>query len=362
METSLFIQWVNKYFKPIVAKVVEKVNGTKKGAVYLYKSMLSVEYSPTLKWSSIEVNGSTVAADVVAMDSPLPLKMRDSISKADGDIPKLGMKLYLGEKALTDLEIIKNQPNQESQLVAKLFQDTPKVITGVYEQLERMFLQALSSGVTVIEDSANVGLGIRVDFGYKTENKFNPTKVWSDTTSTPVTDIETVIAAADAKGDTITTIMMDKFAFNNFKKNPQVQQMYASYKGIAVTTVSVLPVPTLSQVNEALNDAYNITIKVVDRSVRIEKNGVKSSVKPWQEGSVVFLTTENVGRMVWGSLAEMSHPAKQVTYEIADSFILVSKYHKIDPLREYTSSQALALPVIDGVDSIYLLDSKTAAA
>lgn len=362
MEQSLFIQWVNKYFKPIVSKVVEKINGTKKEATYLSKTMLTKEYSPTLKWSSTEVNGSIVAADVVAMDSPLPLKLRDSISKADGDIPKIGMKLYLGEKQLTDLEIIRNQPGQESQLIQKLFADVPRVISGVWEKIEIMYLQALSSGVTLIPDSQNVGTGIRVDFGYKAANKFNPTKVWSDVTAPIIDDIERVRAAADANGDSLTTIMMDTFAFNNFKKNNQVKEFYASYSGIAVNTTSVLPTPTMSKVNEALADAYGITIKLVDRSVKVQKNGVNTTIKPWTEGAVVFLTTENVGRLVWGSLAEMTHQAKQVTYETADGFILVSKYHKIDPLQEFTSSQALALPVIDGVDSIYTLDSKVAQA
>ena len=39
----------------------------------------------------------------------------------------------------------------------------------------------------------------------------------------------------------------------------------------------------------------------------------------------------------------------------------MAKYSKTDPLREFTTAQALAIPVIDGVDGIYILhaDSTT---
>jgi hypothetical protein len=46
-----------------------------------------------------------------------------------------------------------------------------------------------------------------------------------------------------------------------------------------------------------------------------------------------------------------------VTYQKVDGYILVSKYSKNDPLREFTSSQALVLPVIENVDTIYILNT-----
>jgi hypothetical protein len=364
MEPSLFTAWVAKYFKPLVAKVVEKINGTKVKQTYLHKTMLRKEYSPTLKWSSINVDGTTVAADVVAMDSPLPLKKRDTISKADGDIPKLGMKLALNERTMTDLNILVNSPQtQESTILQKLFQDTAKCITGVYEIIELMFLQALSSGVTLIADTANVGLGIRVDFGYKASNKFGVGVLWSaGATGTPISDFNRVKAVADANGDNITDVMMDTYAFNNMLLSTEFRQSYAGSLGIAVTSGTVIETPDQEQVAKFLLKKYGWTLTVVTRVVKTERNGVKTNVTPWQQGSVVFLTTTEVGTLTWGTLAEMVHQNKAVTYEVADDFILVSKFHKVDPLKEFTSSQALALPVINNVDEIYQLDTKTVQA
>lgn len=360
MEQSLFSQWVDKYFKPLVAKIVEKINGSSTPATYLHKSMLKKEFSPTLKWSSINVDGTTVAADIVALDSELPLKKRDAISKADGDLPKLGMKLYLNERTMTDLNILVATQGQESQIVQKLFADTKRVIDGVYEKLELMFLQALSTGITLIEDDKNVGVGVRIDFGYKAGNKFGAAVVWSSTsTATPITDIERILEVARTAGHTIVVLMMDRFAFNNFRKTAEVKELFAAGLGFNGANI---PTPNLDQINDSMSSNYGLTIQIVDRAVKVQRDGTNSTIRPWAEGAVVFLTTTEVGTLTYGTLAEENYKAKHVDYQKADDFILVSKYHKNDPIREFTSSQALVLPVINGVDSIYLLDTKTVQA
>ncbi|WP_010416076.1 major capsid protein [Anaerophaga thermohalophila] len=360
---SLFPEYVKKYFSAIVTKVIETVNGAKNAPVYLFKTMLSEEYSTDLKWSSLSLNGSIVAADVVAMDSPLPLKKRDSIKKAEGDIPKLGLKLYLSEKQLSDLDILVARGGREADVVAKLFGDAKKAITGIEERLEFMFLQALSSGVTSITSENNAGIGVRIDYGIPDENKVKVATVWSDAiNATPLDDIEKIVEAGSPKGHVFTKILMDRATFNNFKKTAQVKERNATALGLAVTSATKPPVPTLTQVNEFLLEDYNLIIQVVDRAVQIEKNGKRTAVKPWTEGAVTFITTEQIGSLFYGSLAEENHPVENVAYEKATNYTLVSKYHKNDPLREYTSAQANVLPVLNGVDAIYILDTKNAAA
>lgn len=360
MEKSLFKQWVDKLWKPIADKIVSLVNGKKDEPTYLHKSMLTKDFSPNLKWESLTSNTSIVAADVVSMDSPLPLKKRDSITLANGDIPKLGMKLALNERTMTDLNILRNMPGQQNAFVTKLFADTKKALFGIYEQVENIHLQMVSSGIALVPDANNVGTGIRVDYGVPTANKFGVSVLWSSpTTSTPIDDIERVLAKARTDGNSIVTVLMDYTAFNNFKKSAQVKELFAANIGFSGDKI---PVPTLRQVNEALGENYNFQIKIIDRSIKFEKNGVQTSIKPWADGAVTFLTSEQVGRLVYGQLAEEVHKAKQVDYQKQDDYILLSKFHKVDPLAEFTTSQALVLPVLDSPDTIYLLDSKTVQA
>jgi hypothetical protein len=42
------------------------------------------------------------------------------------------------------------------------------------------FLHALSTGIALIEDTENVGTGIRIDYGYSDANKFRVVTAWSE--------------------------------------------------------------------------------------------------------------------------------------------------------------------------------------
>lgn len=359
MQKSLFIEYVNKYMPGIVVKVVNKLNDSERQPSYLHRAMLRKEFSATGKWEALTANNTLIAADVVAMDSSLPLKKRDVIHKASGDIPKMGMELYLNEKQLTELDTLVAIGGTEQQLLQVLFADTPKVISGVYERCEYMFLQALSSGVTLVEDSENVGTGVRVDFGLPTSHKFGVTALWSVATADPIADIERAIDQATADGKNITKVLMDKTAFNNFAKNEKVKQMYAFYANAVVASGATIPTPSVSKISEATADKWGFVIEIVDRSIRVEKNGVQKSVKAWADGAVVLLANEQVGSLTYARLAEQNHPIEGVSYEVADDYILVSKYrHNRPSLSEFTNSQARVLPVISNVDDIYILNTK----
>lgn len=358
MEQSLFLEEVKKYFPGLAAKVVTRLNDSTNpnAQSYLHRSMLRKEYSTNLKWESITVSGSSVMADVVALDSSLPLKRRDSISRANGDIPKMGMEMAIREKELTDLRILSDTPGRTTDFLARLFRDTERVITGIYERLEYEFLLGLSTGISIVTDTVNVGTGIRVDYGYLTANKFGVPVVWSNPASTPFNDITTrILNKASLDGKRINRILMDQATFNNVAKTTEAKEMYSFSIGYVGTNT---PIPTLSQVNVASQDRFGFTIEIVDRSVRYEKNGVQTSVKPWAAGAVVALTAPQVGTLTYGQLAEQSFPVDNVNYSNVDDFILVSKFRLNRPsLAEFTNGQALVVPVINDVDAIYLIDS-----
>jgi hypothetical protein len=360
MEKSLFPQWVDKYFKLFAQKIIEKLNGTTNPLTYLHRSMLKKEYSPTLRWGSLSSANTVVSADVVAMDSSLPLKKRDSIKKADGEIPKIGMKLALNETTMNELNILLAVGGQDSEVLRKLFADTSKAVSGVWERLEFMFHQALSTGMILVADDDNPGLGIRVNFNHPASNKFGVSKGWSDSDAKPIDDIDRVIEAARPAGNTIRYVLMDKATWNKFKVNQQVREQYAFYRDFVGSNIP--PVQSVEKANEFLQAAYGITIQVVDRHVLVEKDGKQKSVKPWADNAVIFLTDLNVGSLTYGRLAEETFPDKAVDYQKVDDFILVSKYHKNDPIKEFTSSQAIVLPVINNIDNIYILDCEEATA
>jgi len=368
---SMFIQYVDKYFKGVVVRVVDKLNDKQNNPLtYLFKEMLRKELSISGKWESISTLNSRVSADFVAMDSTLPLKRRDAIQKASGDIAKSGMELWLNETQLTELDTLialKSQV-QESDIIAKLFIDTPRVITGIYELMEKSFLQGFSTGVTVIgdNDNPNVGIGVRLEYGYLDANKFGASVLWANnpTTAKPLDDLRRIVKKAkDTDGNTITDVWMDDVTFEHMAASDQMKSHYIwsiNYLGKAEN----VPAPTLEQVNAALkrDQKFRFNIHIIDRSVVNEKNGVRTTVTPWQAGMVILSTSTQVGVLTYARFAEMNHPDPTVSYQTADEYILVSKYRKNSPLSEFTSSQARVVPVICNVDQIYQLDSKTVQA
>lgn len=368
MDQSLYFEQVKTYFPGVAAKVVTNLNGTQNVAInrtYLHLTMLTRQYSPDLKWQSIStINNSAVAADLISFDSSIPLKTRDSLGGATGDVPKIAMELALREKQLTDLDIIaRTRGGQSSELLSALFNDTARVITGFYERLEYMFLQGLSTGITSMADPNNVGLGVRIDYGYYAANKFGTVgAVWlsNPTTATPLTDFARVQNKANTDGNTIITWMLDRNTFNSMIATNEVKQEVAAAIGFFGATI---PTPTLDQVNNATEAKYGFNFKIIERSVITEKDGIRTAVKPWASRQIVGITSNNVGTLPWGTLAEMSHPVDKVNYTTVNDFILVSKYRENRPsLAEYTSSQGLALPVIGNVNGIYTLDTTAVQA
>lgn len=362
MNSSLFLEYIEKYFRLVIGKITEKFNDKTKEPTFLHKTMLTEEYSADLSWGSTEINHSVVAADIVALDSSLPLKRRDKISNASGKLPKIGLKLRKGEKHISDINVMIARGADEASVAAKIFDDAPKVIKACDVRKEIMFLEALSTGTCLVEGDTNDGTGVRVEYGYKDENTFKATKKWGETGEKPQDDVQKLFDKASEDSNTITDVYISKKYFDLFRHSEQGKLLMANFNNAVITDKTLLPVPGRSAFLDALNDEYNATFHIVNSTFQVQKiDGTKKAVKPWKEANIVGTPSAVVGRLVYGTLAEETNPVAGVTYEKSGSHILVSKYSKTDPLEEFTAAQALCIPVIDGADSIYLLEADQTA-
>lgn len=357
MNTSLFIEYIDKYFSKVIGQITEKYNGEGKEQTLHHKSMLSEEYSADLNWGATALDHSIVAADVVALDSSLPLKSRSKITNATGKIPKLGVKLRKGEKLISDINVMKARGAEESVIAAKIFDDTTQAIKSMDVRKEIMFQQALSTGACLVDSDDNTGTGIRADFGYLEANQFKTIGgKWGSDNALPQDDVQQLFDKAAEDSNTISHVYLSKKYFDLFRHSVQGKLLVANYNNVVITDKNLLPVPSRSSFNEALNDEYGATFHVIDGVFKVEKaDGSKESIRPWAEANIVGVPSENVGRLVYGTLAEETNPVEGVSYQKSGSHVLVSKYSKTDPLEEFTAAQALCIPVIDGADSIYLL-------
>lgn len=356
MEQSLYFEWVKKFFPQLVLSLVEKVNGKTTPLTYMHKDFLVPSYSSDGRWVSVLADYERVSADVVSLSSELPVKSRESIERASGKLPKIGMKFELGEQEMKDIDALLRYQNPNISLVCqKIFNDVPRVITGIDESVEDMFLTGLSTGCAI--KPRNEGTGVRVDYGYKEENKFGVETEWAANaeTSKPIDDINRVVEKATLQdGNTPLHLFADDAFLNAFYKSKQAREQYAFDMDFVGSNIPTLDFQKAASV---ILKRWGITLHRVARSIKTEINGVRKVHKPWKTGVGVFACNDKVGSLVWTDVAEASRPVNGVTYQTADEYILVSKYSKSDPLREYTAAQAMVVPIIDNVDSIYTIDT-----
>lgn len=361
MVQSQFVEYIRKIF-PRLQNVVDTVNGKRNGdnkRTYLHKSMLRKVYSADQKWSNAAVNTTYVAADMVSMNSPLPIKSRDAIAHANGSLPKIGMKKIMFESDINAVNIMKAQGAEWTNIANKLTSDPIACSVGIDEQNEANFLTGLSDGIVAVEDENNTGTALRIKFGYLPENCFG-VETQNELT---LDDIKRVLAYADNNGDTIVTIAIALSTYNKLRQTQGAKELVANYRGQTFYSNTKLPVPTASLFDEAFADDNNgVGFLKIDRSIISEKNGKRKPYKPWNPNKLIFLTTEEVGALVWGTLAEKTNPVEGVVYSTVDEYKLISRYRTTEPFTETTSGQALVLPVIENVDQIYSLDISEAQA
>lgn len=293
----------------------------------------------------------------MSLDSELPLKSRDTIETATGSIPKLGMKLFLSEKQMKDVDSMIASGMPVARIVEAIFADTSRSIEGVWERLEDIFLSELSTGVGLSE--RNNGTGLRINMNFYDANKFAVSKLWGEADSTPLDDIQKIIDKSIDDQNIITDVYLDDVALNLLYRNTQVRNQFAFNQGIATNGTSVIPVLDYEKVGQIFMTKWNINVHRVARKIKTELNGKKQNHSPWAKGAMTFVCDDTLGSLVWTTTAEATRPVEGVTYQNVDDYMLISKYSTTDPLREFTASQAMVIPILNNVDRIYTMDTQT---
>lgn len=371
MQESLFIQFVMALWPKLSLYVKTKENNGKP-RTYLHKTMLTPVYSADQKWEGTSANTVYVAADMVAMDSPLPVKKRDSIATSNGKLPKIGMEKKKGETDINTLNIMNAQyqasvaagnqaaaTSQRQQIIQRFANDAVYCSVGIDEKNEANFLTALSDGVMAVPDDENTGTALRVTFGYE---KF-PGNHFGVEVKGHISrdDIERVLAKANDDGVTITTLVIALSTYREMKKERWARELVADAKDLSYTDDTKLPIPNATQFDDAFATEFGgIQFLKIDRTVYFEKNGKRTPVKPYNADKLVFLSSTDVGSLVWGTLAEVTNPVAGVKYSQLDQYKLISEFSTTKPLIEHTTGEALVIPVIENVDMIYTIDKSNA--
>jgi hypothetical protein len=319
-----------------------------------------LKYTTQLTWESLSGSaGSPVMADVIEYNASSPLKSRRTVSKASGDIPKIGIKRKMDEKDYNDYMTMKalSSDANRSAILDIVFGDVDFVYEGVLARTEFLCMQALSYGSLALDANNNNGVitETAVDFGIPSENKTVVGTTWSTAASgTPITDIRTVVEAAEDNGHSISYIVMDKSTLNYALATAEVKDTFSQFQRLSTSRKNVV---TLEDLNTMMDAFMLPRVVVVDSKVRFENaEHTLSSVAPWKTGYVSFIPDMKIGKVLHGPIAEESAEsiAKKATIVKRDH-VLISKWSDLEPFGEFTKGQANAFPVFNDVDSIYIL-------
>lgn len=361
---SLYKEFLEDKYQPTVDSIVRTINGEEGDRNYLQDELLTPKFAVSGNWESITSDNTYVMADFVSADSELPIKRRDSLGKVSGKLVKSGMSLALNETQMQDIDTMIAVGADEEDIVEAIMDDTTRCIRGHKELIECALLEELSTGVCEIDDEENVGIGVRINAGYLDENKFSPQVVWSDTeNSKPLDDLEKVIDAANAKKRDLNYVWMDRTAWKQFRDSRQVREYIAGRDKkvyIGGSTIDSLPKSTLAEVNSILreDETYGVEIRIVSFKAVRERNGVRTTIEPWKRGMVVFTRSTNIGTLWHAKVAEDNHRVDGTTYVEVGNDVLLSKYRTNKPtLKEWTQIQARTVPVVNGAEGIYQIDT-----
>lgn len=354
----MFTELIKKYFTKTAKYFYDKINGSKEEPKYLHDEMLDEEYSDDMTYESISGDFTRITADYVSFDSPSPVKTRGSIKVASGNITKMGIKFLLNEKQMNTLINLSFRSDRVKELIKKIFNDTESVIFGIKEKIEQAHLLGFSGGITLIQDDTNVGTGIRINYNIPAENQFGVIAPWSDSNAKPIDDIKRVLRQAKSKGEYPNTIWMDSNILGNILNNDQIKQSFAFSLNFAGSNV-----PSLSeeQIKDLFKRIFKLNLRIVDRTFFHEKDGKRTTSQGWTPNMVVFTSGIKVGKLVYSKLAESVFKQEHVLYAEPNNYILVKKDGTTDPVSERTAAEALVIPVLQNVESLFYLNSEEAA-
>ncbi|TWI86302.1 major capsid protein E [Chitinophaga japonensis] len=322
---------------------------------------MSLTYTSVIGASRIEA-----AASVVNRDSQTPLRARGQLSKLSGQIPAIKEMFKMTEEDYRDYLVMQQMPVSDTvrrdQMLDFIFNDVLKVGNAAMKRLDYLTLEGLSTGkitLTTLNNPDGLVLDTALDLLMPSTNQKQAAVSWdSPSTATPITDFQTVKKAATDLGRSVVKVLMSNALFLKFIKTQEViDTMKGYYYGPKPGgSFSPVAITTLDSINTFLQAAGLPIIEIVDEVVGIEKDGIITPTRPFNENNAVFVPAGQLGTIKNALAIEEAKPVAGVSYATYQR-ALISKWSQNEPFGEWTKSELNAFPSFDSMDGIFLLEA-----
>ncbi|QFG05594.1 major capsid protein [Bacillus phage 031MP004] len=129
-------------------------------------------------------------ASITGFDSDVPLRDKDGLSQAFGEVAKVMHGFRVSEKELLRFINPRANTDEEKEAVEYVYDQTDNLIQGVYDIEEWMRAQVLYKGQLVYDEN---GVVLNIDFKIPTANKMTAATAWNATGATPLRDIQALV-------------------------------------------------------------------------------------------------------------------------------------------------------------------------
>lgn len=158
---------------------------------YLLAPFLPVDTVFDLKFAYNVINKVySRTASITGFDSDAPLRDKDGLSRAFGEVAKVQHGFRITEEELLRFTNPRRDAERQ-QAIDYVYNQTDNLVQGVYDVEEWMRGQAIYKGSMVYDEN---GVVINVDYGIPAANKLTTVNSWADkATSSPLTDLQAVV-------------------------------------------------------------------------------------------------------------------------------------------------------------------------
>lgn len=259
---------------------------------------------------------------------------------------------------LLDSKSISDEQKKQ-QLVKLMFGGVERVVNGVEARLDMIFLGALSNcGKFVFDKTNNPEGGVRGEINYNqpVENIATSNTAWTEANLETVDCMEDIQAMIDKADDKVALgkILCAPSVISYMCRSKKMKQMIWG-------TDKSSKFVQLKDINEYMSSNGYPVFEKIRRQCMIQNGPTLSTCTPWNEKNIVFVPDGKLGVVKNAYSNNELKPESDVAYSNYGR-IRVSQWHvgetKGANQGEFTKAEALALPVITEINSIFTLKTQ----
>lgn len=297
-----------------------------------------------------------------AKDQPIALRLsaydvksirrdRKGFEKYTTEMPFFKESMYIDEKLRQELSRMIQTNNEElvNSVLTRLFDDQVQLIKASYVTMERMRMEALTTGTITL---ASNGQAYSYDYGIEASQKKTVAKSWSDPSADIIGEITNWMEEAKANGITLTRAIVNSSVAKYFRTNTALKNaIYVFANGtVNITTARAL---------EYIYNETGLSIYVYD-NVYVNEEGKATKYVP--DDTMVMLPDGELGKTHVGVTPEESDLMNSLTAEVSlvDNYIAVTTHKEHDPVNVEMKVSMVGLPSFERANEILIIDTKNA--